>query len=204
MVAEGWGTRLIAGYLSLDDGELDLQPDGRVLVFGMGASVITGLLFELLPAWRLSGSSLAGAAKDASAGARSRLHRGLIMAQIALSVALLAKARLFVRSLQNLKATDLGFLPERRVSFWAAGVRTTASGGDQPGTGASLFGTANPIGRAVRFGTDANQPLLEIISVAKDVKYRNQREKPAVALYVPYYGGVLVVPMIVRVALRAE
>jgi putative ABC transport system permease protein len=68
----------------------------------------------------------------------------------------------------------------------------------------NLFRDTNPLGKTLRFGADANQPPLEVIGIAKDIKYRNVWEKPENVIYVPYFGGVMHFPMIVRVALREE
>ncbi len=91
------------------------EPDGRVLLFTLGVSVLTGLVFGLLPALRASRSDLWTALKDtagsiAGSGSGSLiLRKGLIAAQVALSFLLLFGAGLFVRSLQNLKTTNSGF-----------------------------------------------------------------------------------------------
>jgi hypothetical protein len=66
---------------------------------------------------RLSRGALRVTAKAAVSGGRSRLNRALVVAQIALSVILLVTAGLFIRSLQKLQATDLGFKPERVIRF---------------------------------------------------------------------------------------
>jgi putative ABC transport system permease protein len=66
------------------------------------------------------------------------------------------------------------------------------------------FGTTDVVGRTVRFGTNPQQPPLEIIGVAADIKYRTVREHPEMQLYVPYFGGLMSFPMIVRVATRSD
>jgi putative ABC transport system permease protein len=93
---------------------LDAQPDARVLVFTGLLSVLTALLFGLAPALRASGMDPIRALKEGGRGAeaggsRQRLSRGLIVAQIALSLVLLMGAGLFLRTLNNLHSIDLGF-----------------------------------------------------------------------------------------------
>src|SRR5262245_11553864 len=90
-------------------------PDLRILSFALGVSVLTALVFGLLPALRATRLDVWSTMKDAVgsiAGPRGSsllLRKGLIAAQVALSFLLLFGAGLFVRSLQNLKATNTGF-----------------------------------------------------------------------------------------------
>jgi predicted permease len=90
------------------------SPDLRILLFTLGLTVATGLLFGLVPALRASRPDLWSTLKDAVGpkGGMSGslfLRKGLVAAQVALSFLLLFGAGLFVRSLQNLRATNTGF-----------------------------------------------------------------------------------------------
>lgn len=90
------------------------EPDARILLFTLGLTMLTGLLFGLLPALRASRPNLAGTLKDAAAavtgpGSGTLLRKGLVAAQVALSFLLMFGAGLFVRSLQNLQAAETGF-----------------------------------------------------------------------------------------------
>jgi predicted permease len=90
-------------------------PDARILLFALGVSVLTALVFGLLPAFRATRLDVWSTMKDAIgsiAGPRGTsllLRKSLIAAQVALSFLLLFGAGLFVRSLQNLKSTNTGF-----------------------------------------------------------------------------------------------
>jgi predicted permease len=89
------------------------EPDGRILLFTLGVTLLTGLIFGLVPALRASRPDLASTLKDtmgsiAGSGSSLYLRKGLISAQVALSFLLLFGAGLFVRSLQNLRTTDTG------------------------------------------------------------------------------------------------
>jgi predicted permease len=95
---------------------LDPRPDLHVLAFTLGVSVLTGLLFGLAPALRVAGSDAAPALNanartaSGSGGRRARLlPRVLVVAQVTVSVVLLAGAGLFLRSLTNLRQQELGF-----------------------------------------------------------------------------------------------
>jgi predicted permease len=90
------------------------EPDGRILVFTLGVSVLTGVIFGLIPALRASTPDVWSSLKDtvgsiAGSGGSLVVRKGLIAAQVALSFLLLFGAGLFVRSLMNLKATHTGF-----------------------------------------------------------------------------------------------
>jgi putative ABC transport system permease protein len=89
-------------------------PDFRILLFTLGLTFLTGLIFGLAPALRASRPNLWTTLKDAvgsiaGTGGSLLLRKGLVTAQVALSFLLLFGAGLFVKSLQNLKATDTGF-----------------------------------------------------------------------------------------------
>src|SRR5579875_55723 len=93
---------------------LDMPTDWRVLGFVAGLAILTTILFGLAPALRSGsvppGSVLKTAGRTASAGReRFRLQRVLVVAQVALSLVLLAGALLFSRSLENLMTRPLGF-----------------------------------------------------------------------------------------------
>ena len=92
--------------------------DAAVFVFCAGVSLLAGLLFGLLPAWRASRvdplAALRGSANGAG-GHRSILAPALIAGQIALSLALLFGAGLFTQTLRHLRAIDLGFDPENLI-----------------------------------------------------------------------------------------
>ena len=90
------------------------EPDLRILLFTLGLTLVTGLLFGLVPALRASRPDLWSTLKDAvgsiaGSGGSLFLRKGLVAAQVALSFLLLFGAGLFVRSLQNLRATGTGF-----------------------------------------------------------------------------------------------
>lgn len=95
--------------------EVRLEP--RVLAFSLAVSLATGVLAGLAPAWRASRAQASDALKStraAGATASGRRTRGaLIIAEIALTVALLIGAGLLVRSFANLSRVDAGFRADR-------------------------------------------------------------------------------------------
>ena len=114
-----WVGRLLVTFFAAGQHGItvDLHFDARVLAFTAGASLLTGLLFGLAPAFRVTKTTLSPALKEQGRGLvgfRSRLPLAklLVVAQVALSLVLLIGAGLFVRSLWNLRNLDAGFHPD--------------------------------------------------------------------------------------------
>jgi len=106
-----------AGKLSTRAVEVHL--DGAVLAFNLLVSVLTGLVVGALPALRratdLSGELKEGAGSGSAPGAR-RARATLVVAQVAVSSALLIGAGLFLRSLWEISRTDTGVDPQNVLS----------------------------------------------------------------------------------------
>jgi predicted permease len=91
---------------------VDLAPDYRVLIFALGAALITGIVFGLAPALQATRSDPSVSLRSDSAGAgtrRSRTRNALVIGQMALSLVLLVCAGLFVRALGRGQRVDPGF-----------------------------------------------------------------------------------------------
>jgi putative ABC transport system permease protein len=100
----------------------DIGLDGRVLLFTVVLAVVTGLIFGLAPALRVSRTSLQETLKEGgrgSAGDRGSLalRRGLVVATVALALTLLVGAGLLVRSFARLVNVDPGFPADRLLTF---------------------------------------------------------------------------------------
>jgi predicted permease len=105
------------GHISI---VLDLNPDGRALLFTFIVSLLTGTLFGLVPALQATRGDLAAALKSdaaASVGARGGLRRTLVVAQVAFSLVLLVVAGLFVRTLFDLRPAGYHTNAERVLLF---------------------------------------------------------------------------------------
>ena len=112
------------GLLAVGDwGPKALEPklDWRVLAFTMALSLLTGIIFGLVPALRATKVDLTPALKDSgrssSAASRSLLSRGLVVMQVALSLLLLVGAGLFAQTLLNLQRVDPGFNTKNLLLF---------------------------------------------------------------------------------------
>lgn len=122
VLVAAWINELVRGVNFPIDVALvfDLRIDWRVISFTIALSVLTGLVFSLIPALQSSKPALVPALKDESSLAgfrRSRLRNSLVVAQIALSLVLLISAGLIVRSLQEAQRMRPGFNPENAVTL---------------------------------------------------------------------------------------
>jgi putative ABC transport system permease protein len=124
----------VAGLLIgvwMKDGLLTLAPQGVprlnevrldsvVLVFTLGVSVLTGLLFGLLPAWHASRSDLHTTLKEggrsSGGSAREGMRKILLVAEVGLSLVLLSGAGLMLRTVFQLTSTNPGFNAEKLLT----------------------------------------------------------------------------------------
>ena len=116
----------VAGLRALGPGSVprlaEATVDAKILGFALVLSLCTGLLFGLLPALRASRADLGEVMKEGARGtggpARERLRGTLIVAEVALSFALLIGAGLLLRSLERLLAVDKGFDAEHVMTSY--------------------------------------------------------------------------------------
>jgi predicted permease len=122
LLVASWTAGFLLGFLPTSETPhvISASLDGRVLAFAFVLTLVTGLLFGLIPALRATKPSIAPTLKDqagAVVGGGVRIRKGLVIAQVTLSVLLLVGAGLFIRSLRNLHQIDLGIRPESLVAF---------------------------------------------------------------------------------------
>ncbi len=100
---------------------LSATPDWRILSFNLGLSVLTGIVFGLVPALQSTRPDLARTLKDQAGavvgGTSTGIRKFLVVAQISLSLLLLIGAGLFIRSLEKLKELDPGFRTTNLLAF---------------------------------------------------------------------------------------
>ena len=109
-----WGTRALISFVvgGASYTVFDPRPDTHVLTFTFGICLLTGLLFGIAPAVRVSRTTVAPNARTAAGtgGASSRvIPKLLVTVQVTLSLILLVGAGLFLRTLRNLENQNLGF-----------------------------------------------------------------------------------------------
>jgi hypothetical protein len=138
----GWGSQALVAQLSTptDRITLDLSFDWRTLAFTAGAAVATVGIFGTVPAFRAaSGASMEvlklqgrEASRHTPGGRRlATLSSGLVIVQVALSLALVVVAALFVRSFERLSRVPLGFDPDRVLVVNVDAQRTQTDPGDR-------------------------------------------------------------------------
>jgi predicted permease len=114
---------LLHAYLPSDSGGVRISsaPDLRILLFNAAVTILTGVIFGLVPALQTTKPNIVGTLKDQAGavlgGGHHRLRKALVIAQVTLSLLLLIAAGLFVRSLSNLRNLGPGFPVERLVGF---------------------------------------------------------------------------------------
>jgi predicted permease len=99
--------------------------NAQALGFAVALSVLTGVLFGVVPAWQASRPALQSTLKDATRGTTGDGHRhiarmGLVLAEVSLSLVLLVGAGLLFRSLMSLLDVPLGFEPSRITTMQVA------------------------------------------------------------------------------------
>ncbi len=107
----------------------EISIDGAVLSFTLGVSLLAGILFGILPAFRISrvdlNESLREGGRGMAGGRRARLLRSaLTVAEVAFSMILLTGAGLMMRSLLNLRAIHPGFRTENMLTWRISPPRT--------------------------------------------------------------------------------
>jgi predicted permease len=119
-----WSGRALLAFLPFANytATLSADPDWRILAFTAAVSLLCGIVFGLAPAFQTMRPDLASTMKEQaggviSSGAHVIVRKGLVIAQVALSLLLLTGAGLFLRSLGNLKSIDLGFRTDHLMSF---------------------------------------------------------------------------------------
>jgi macrolide transport system ATP-binding/permease protein len=190
-----WTSGLASGLRTSEGGELaiDVSPNMRVLLFTLVISVLTVLLFGIVPALRASKLDLVPILKDSNATPLFRrgpsLHSVLVVTQVTLSLVLLAGAGLFLRSLWKLQAIEKGFTGEnvqamslnmelqgydatRGANFYPAALESLSS---LPGIQSTSLASALPVtagGTRIQLDANATRPAvneeisMDIVSIS--------------------------------------
>ncbi|HLY63780.1 MAG TPA: ABC transporter permease [Terriglobia bacterium] len=119
-----WGDSLLLNLMSSgrDAISLNVHLNFRILAFTATLSILTGIVFGLVPAFRATRVDLTPALKDNGTTLNAERHglrpgKALVVAQIAISLLLLVGAGLFVRTLGKLEAANIGFNREHLLLF---------------------------------------------------------------------------------------
>ncbi len=118
-----WIDKTLVSFLPAGSSQFAISttPDWRILAFNIGISILTGIIFGLVPALQSTRPNLAPTLKDQvgsiAGGTSVGLRKALVAAQVALSLLLLIGAGLFIRSLANLRDLDPGFKTKNLLTF---------------------------------------------------------------------------------------
>ena len=121
LAAAKWGLNAALATLAADLPRSDnIHVNASVLFFALGVSIVVGILFGLAPALRSSRVDLQPSLKEGgrgSAGGHRRTQSVLVIAQVALTLVLLAGAGLLFRTIHHLWKADLGFASQHILTF---------------------------------------------------------------------------------------
>jgi len=100
----------------------EIGVDARVLAFTFGVSLLTGIVFGLLPAWSASRSVVNDALKEGgrsstAGGARQRMRSTFVVAELAVALVLLVGAGLLIKTFWNLRSVGPGFKPDHLLTM---------------------------------------------------------------------------------------
>jgi putative ABC transport system permease protein len=118
-----WGTSLLVSLKPENLPRLqEIGVDARVLGFTFGLSLLTGVIFGLLPAWAASRGGVNEALKEGgrsatAGGARQRLRSTFVILQLAVALILLVGAGLLIKTFWQLRSIEPGFNPDRLLTM---------------------------------------------------------------------------------------
>jgi putative ABC transport system permease protein len=121
-VLVGWGGRRLFLAMAADRFPRtdEIAIDGSVLLFTLAVSLLTGILFGLVPAWRATRLNLVTMLKEggrqSTSGTRHRSNRILAVCEVALAFVLLVGAGLMINSVLRLQQVDVGYNPENLLT----------------------------------------------------------------------------------------
>jgi putative ABC transport system permease protein len=131
-----WLMRILTPIVGANTGIRGLTEnlDTGVLLFAIGATLLSGILFGIIPSWRVTRLGVSDVIKDqGSTSSASVAHVGfrklLVAGQVAFTMLLLAGAGLFMRSLWNLRNQDLGLKTDNVITF---SIHPSLNGYDTP------------------------------------------------------------------------
>ncbi|HTW48813.1 MAG TPA: ABC transporter permease [Acidobacteriaceae bacterium] len=187
--------------------QLDLHPDARVLLFTVGAALLTGIAFGLAPAFRGSRTSVIAQLKGnttttAASHGRGRifsLGSALVVLQVALSMIVLTGAGLLLRTLGNLRSINAGF-DTRNLMLFAINPELAGYKDNRiPGLYANLQSriAALPGVTGVSYSSDA---LLDGGYWSEDMKIEGRADKSTVEVQMlavgPEYFPTMKIPLL--------
>jgi len=122
LLATWWAVRALSHWLPPNLLPIStIEVDSHVLLFALGITLLTGLIFGIVPALRTAQVKvvevLKTAGRGATGGLRTRMRNTLVASELALATLLLIGAGLFIQTLVNLQSVKLGFEPHGLITF---------------------------------------------------------------------------------------
>jgi putative ABC transport system permease protein len=122
LLATWWSVRAMSHWLPPNTLPIPtVEVDSHVLLFALGITVLTGLVFGIVPALRTAkvrvDEVLKSGGRGDSGGMRTRMRNTLVAIELALATMLLIGAGLFLQTLVNLQRVKLGFEPHGLITF---------------------------------------------------------------------------------------
>jgi predicted permease len=202
-----WGTQYAIKMLpeALPRAE-EIHFDGRVFLFTLVASVLAGIVFGLVPAYKSSHSEIRETLKEGGRGGSARRHRTqsiLVAVEMALALVLLAGAGLMVRTLTKLWSVDPGVDAHNVVSFTVASAQPM---GATPAATRAMFQELHDTINAVPGVQDVSLTIGSSLMngdselpfwLGSEAKPASQSEMKTTLFYVtqPEYLGVMKIPL---------
>jgi len=183
-----WSAPFVLGLVNPPDNpaRLDLPADWRVLLFGLGLTVLIVLLLGLLPALRASSVRPVAALKGGEdPHSPRRLMRGAIALQVAFCVLVLFLSSLFVTSFQRLQNRPLGFSTDRLLLL-----QSTAGKGQLPIVWAQTVEALRAV-PGVDSAAVSGWPLLGRIKINSDISVNGAPPSPTPAFFLNVSPGWL-------------
>jgi predicted permease len=158
LLLAAWGTQAILGVLpDALPRSREIGIDLRVLLFTFSISVLAGVVFGLVPAFKMLQPDLQETLKEGGRGSSTKRHRAqsvFVVAEVALALVLLVGAGLMIRSLSKLWSVNPGFNPHNVLTFSVA----------LPPAVVAIPGGIRPALRAIQDGAMAI-PGVEAVSI---------------------------------------
>lgn len=165
-----WGTDLLTSYIPASIPRIrEISVDAPVLIFTLGATLLTGALFGLAPALHSSNPNLTETLKEgerSSSARRNRTGRILVISEVALTLVLLVGAGLLVKSFWRLSRVNPGFNPQNLLAM-----QISVSAGADEGRRVSSF--LDDLQQRVR-----SLPGVESVSVSNGLPFEGANQPP--------------------------
>ncbi|MFY9572811.1 MAG: ABC transporter permease, partial [Blastocatellia bacterium] len=126
LLLAAWGLDLLIGILPDKEAfqlPVEIRIDRAVMFFTLTTSVVTGIVFGLVPAWQASRPDVSDWLKEGGRGPEAghqRTRSALIISEIAVALVLLIGAALLIQSFVRLRRVDLGYDPSSLLTMWVS------------------------------------------------------------------------------------